>query len=156
MVSAGYATEKVYGIWSRSPTTTAESICSAWTRSARSGRGELVFGLGWGPWHFLGGPGLQTLVVSENQDGRLELFATRQDSTVWHAQWQTSPGGAWSPWRLFFTPSDRFHVLGRRAVNADGRLEVFAWPAAARSGTSGKRRRATVGAAGPGWTVPAS
>jgi hypothetical protein len=68
-------------------------------------RAELVLGLGWGPWHFLGGPGLQTLVASQNQDGRLELFATRRDSTVWHA-WQTSPGGAWSPWVLFFTPAD--------------------------------------------------
>jgi hypothetical protein len=87
-------------------------------------RAELVLGLGWGPWHFLGGPGLQTLVASQNQDGRLELFATRPDSTVWHV-WQTSPGGAWSSWVLFFTPADRFNALavGR---NADGRLEVFA------------------------------
>ena len=27
-------------------------------------RAELVFGLGWGPWQFLGGPGLQALVAS--------------------------------------------------------------------------------------------
>jgi hypothetical protein len=38
------------------------------------------------------------LVVIQNQDGRLEVFGTAPDDTIWHT-WQIAPNnGWWSPW----------------------------------------------------------
>ena len=58
--------------------------------------------------------------VHRNPDGRLEVFALRNDNTIWH-NWQVGPG--WSGWHGLLAG-----VSGRPTVinNLDGRLEVFA------------------------------
>jgi hypothetical protein len=76
-------------------------------------------------WALLHGEGdrLRTLAVGRNADGRLEVFGTAGDDTIWHT-WQTAPSNGWSAWRPFHSAGDRLRTLavGR---NADGRLEVF-------------------------------
>jgi hypothetical protein len=66
---------------------------------------------------------LRTLAVGRNADGRLEVFGTAADDSIWHT-WQTAPGNGWSAWAQFHGPADRLRslVVGQ---NADGRLEVF-------------------------------
>ncbi|MFJ3879143.1 hypothetical protein ACIPW5_16935 [Streptomyces sp. NPDC090077] len=59
-------------------------------------------------------------VVGQNSDGRLEVFAVKNDNSLYH-RWQL-PGGGWSAWtslggQTFGTPSV--------AANADGHLELF-------------------------------
>jgi hypothetical protein len=82
--------------------------------------GEL--GPRWHPFHTTGDR-LRNLVVGRNADGRLEVFGTAGDDTIWHT-WQTSPSSGWRSWAPFHTVDDRLRnlVVGR---NADGRLEVF-------------------------------
>jgi hypothetical protein len=69
------------------------------------------------------------LAVGSNLDGRLEVFATSIDGTIWHT-WQTAPNGGWPPpgaWSVRGQmPGVKLNgvVVGR---NADGRLEVFAF-----------------------------
>jgi hypothetical protein len=77
----------------------------------------------WGSLVNLGGGLNNAPAVEANSDGRLEVFVTGLDNSIFHI-WQTSPGGnAWSP----------FHGLGgwtattQLAVgrNTDGTLQVF-------------------------------
>ncbi|MGV1029998.1 MAG: peptidoglycan-binding protein, partial [Dermatophilaceae bacterium] len=76
-------------------------------------------------WSLLHGAGdrLRDVVMGANADGRLEVFGTAGDDTIWHT-WQTSPSNGWSAWTQFHSAGDRLRTLavGR---NADGRLEVF-------------------------------
>jgi hypothetical protein len=80
---------------------------------------------GWQPFLIPGPAGdkLVTLAVGQNRDGRLEVFGTAADDTIWH-NWQTSANNGWSGWQPFMSLDDRLVNLavGR---NADGRLEVF-------------------------------
>jgi hypothetical protein len=101
---------------------------------------------GWSEWDSLGSPGgdglMRSLVLGQNKDGRLEVFALRQDATVWHA-WQrpgAQPEAGWTEWRGFGQPGTA--LWGNLAVgaNADGRLEVFA-PAAPTGGNPTMRHR---------------
>ena len=93
-------------------------------------------GGGWGQWE-----SLQTLPVSEpgqssppvvraNQDGRLEVFLTSGDGTLWH-RWQVFPSqDVWNPeWRSLGKPTGQtgeasfaYPAVG---INNDGRLEAF-------------------------------
>ena len=58
--------------------------------------------------------------INRNPDGRLEVFALRNDNSVWH-NWQTGPN-TWSGWYSLLAG-----VSGRPTVitNLDGRLEIF-------------------------------
>jgi ricin-type beta-trefoil lectin protein len=80
-------------------------------------------------WQGLPGGGnylYNTLSVSRNADGRLEVFGVRlQDGRLYH-NWQTSPNGGWSGWH----PLTDQMVAGGRGVasvlNGAGGLEVYA------------------------------
>jgi hypothetical protein len=98
---------------------------------------------GWSAWQSLGQPGGEPVVTVQvgarppdpspsligNADGRLEIFVVRNDFTVWHV-WQTQTGGSWSGWEPLGLPGgqDGDGTVGPlvTAVNADGRLELFA------------------------------
>jgi hypothetical protein len=58
--------------------------------------------------------------LNKNPDGRLEVFALRNNNSIWH-NWQTG-ATTWSGWHALLDG-----VSGRPTVitNADGRLEVF-------------------------------
>jgi hypothetical protein len=100
-------------------------------------------GTGWSAWQSLGQPGGEPVVTAQvgdrppdpapsligNADGRLEIFVVRNDFTVWHI-WQTQAGGVWSGWEPLGLPGgqDGDGTAGPlvTAINADGRLELFA------------------------------
>lgn len=60
-------------------------------------------------------------------DGRQVLFAIGSDGALWH-NWQTSVNGGWYGWYSLGRPSSSSLMWREPAValNADGRLEVFA------------------------------
>jgi hypothetical protein len=86
-------------------------------------------------------------VVGPGADGRLELFLTGRDGSIWH-KWQTTASNGWSGWVSEGAAgggfTDAAPELGR---NGDGRLELFAvardgnlwhkWQTAASNGWSG-------------------
>jgi hypothetical protein len=82
----------------------------------------------WSSWNSLRMPGSSigyaNLTVGRNADGRLEVFLTGPETTLWHS-WQQMPGGSWSSWNSL----DQL-PLGVRgscvAQNKDGHLEVLA------------------------------
>ncbi|HYX48659.1 MAG TPA: hypothetical protein VE843_02885 [Ktedonobacteraceae bacterium] len=83
----------------------------------------------WSSWNSLSLPPTNVLLegsptVVENDDGRLEVFATGADNALWHI-WQLAPNGSWSTWTSLGKPTDQ--GLGQISVhvNDDGRLEVF-------------------------------
>ena len=71
-------------------------------------------------WGSLGGV-IFAPAVTNNLDGRIEVFARGTDGALWHI-WQTSPNNGWSGWG-----SLGGGIQGPIAVgsNADGRIEVF-------------------------------
>src|SRR6266700_4047201 len=85
----------------------------------------------WSNWASLGGPSTGFIlegstIVVQNDDGRLEVFATGPDYALLHI-WQVAPNGSWSNWNSLGKPTNEgirppFSVH----VNDDGRLEVFA------------------------------
>ena len=86
----------------------------------------------WSKWASLGKPSavnsLTNLpaVVSQNRDGRLEIFVTK--SSLWH-MYQSKPSiGPWIGWGKMGNPKNTSFNLIPVAVeqNSDGRLEVFA------------------------------
>ena len=59
--------------------------------------------------------------VSNNADGRLEVFARGTDNALYHV-WQTAPSNGWSGWAPM---GGQIADLAAVNNNADGRLEVF-------------------------------
>ena len=84
----------------------------------------------WSTWASLGIPegriNINMPVVSQNQDGRLEVFVIGSDQALWHL-WQTTPGGTWGSWFSSGGPQHSNTSMSRSTVrkNDDGRLEVF-------------------------------
>jgi len=92
----------------------------------------------WTKWHSLELPGGKEVIsrplgarppdptpaLAGNANGLLEVFAVRNDLTVWHRK-QRRQGG-WSDWATLRKPGEG--TLGPLAIaaNADGRLELFA------------------------------
>jgi hypothetical protein len=99
---------------------------SLWHRwQTRPGQGP------WHDWHSLERPGDHPLgtpdappVLASNPDGRLEVFATADDGTLWH-RWQTVPNGGWSAWSSLKAPDPGISGEPQVARNGDGRLELF-------------------------------
>ncbi len=97
---------------------------SVWTISQTSPGG------GWSGWSSLGTPGtgvvstheVAMVAAGENADGRLEIFASTTNGTVWH-DWQATPGGAWSGWSSLGSTITQSVSVAR---NSDGSLEIFA------------------------------
>jgi len=95
-------------------------------------------GRDWTSWHSLELPGGKEVIsrpegarppdatpaLAGNADGRLEVFAVREDLTVWHRKQRLE--GGWSDWATLNRPGEG--TLGPLAIgaNADGRLELFA------------------------------
>ena len=85
----------------------------------------------WSNWASLGRPSTGFIlegspIVVQNEDGRLEVFATGPDYALLHI-WQVAPNGSWSNWNSLGKPTNEgisppFSVH----VNDDGRLEAFA------------------------------
>jgi photosystem II stability/assembly factor-like uncharacterized protein len=106
---------------------------------------------GWSSWTSLGTPpavaALGQPVVAQNADGRLEVFASELNGSVWHL-WQTAPSAGWSGWdNLGGEPTNDVGI----GQNADGRLEIFA-EARAATGPHPLWHRWQVAPGGP-WSV---
>jgi hypothetical protein len=86
-------------------------------------------GDGWTDWTALGASSPPALILSapllvgQNGDGRLEVFAQGADNNLYHT-WQLQPGGLWSDWESLGGAGGELQgsVV---ANNLDGRLEVF-------------------------------
>jgi acylphosphatase len=80
----------------------------------------------WSGFNSLGNPppGTVSPQVTQNQDGRLEVFGGGQDGALWHI-WQTSPNNGWSGWGSLGVPGPGTTVLFAIGNNQDGRIEVF-------------------------------
>jgi len=66
------------------------------------------------------GTSFQTAAAITNQDGRLEVVASRSDGTMLHT-WETMPGGPLADWH----PMDGFVEPAFGILNLDGRMELF-------------------------------
>jgi hypothetical protein len=75
----------------------------------------------------LGGNVHGTVAVGVNADGRMEIFAVNNGgNSILHA-WQNTPGGSFGAFASLGAPSTgTFYTDPSVAINADGRLEVFA------------------------------
>lgn len=111
----------------------------------------------WSNWFSSGRPAASVsntspaLAVSQNLDGRLEVFTVGSDGALWHL-WQSRPNGTWSTWASLGFPTG----ASIPSPLLWGRIEMDAsrcWPAATtgRSGTSGKRHPEKGGALGTPW-----
>jgi hypothetical protein len=71
---------------------------------------------------------VRSAVVGRNRDGRLELFITDSDGTVWH-RWQGRPGGDdddWRPWAPPLGSGAASSDIVAVGANRDGRLVLVA------------------------------
>jgi hypothetical protein len=59
--------------------------------------------------------------VTQNSDGRLEMFARAPDQAIFH-DWQTKPNAGWNGWASLGGSTTQDPIV---ASDADGRLEVF-------------------------------
>jgi subtilisin family serine protease len=90
----------------------ANGVYDKWQKAINSG---------WSGWVGRGGPVRNPVITASDFDGRLEVFGTSSNGTLYHA-WQTSPGGSWSGWASLggAVSGNHFTVL----MNADGHLEI--------------------------------
>jgi hypothetical protein len=88
---------------------------------------------GWTGWTNLGAPpgqAMSALTVGSNSDGRLQIFTRvglMSTGVVWTLSQTAANGAGWGTWSNIGSPPGGVsaHLLAR-ALNADGRLEVFA------------------------------
>jgi len=91
---------------------------------------QTTTGGSWGTWSSLGHPPTGLIlegspIVVQNDDGRLEVFATGPDNALWHI-WQVAPNGSWSTWNSLGKPAGTSYIMNPIASqNQDGRLEAF-------------------------------
>jgi len=104
-------------------------------------------------WASMGAPAAGILgapVVTNDADGRLEVFAVDKTGVLWHV-WQTAPNNGWSAWTKLPTASAGFSgPPGGALRNADGRIEVFTM------GPGGTPFHVWQTAPNGGWTTGAS
>jgi len=85
---------------------------------------------GWGGWASLGGPPVQIAngapFVGNNADGRIEVFVTGVDGSIYHI-WQTSPSNGFGSWEQLQSAPPGVELWGLAAVtnNSDGRFQLF-------------------------------
>jgi acylphosphatase len=85
-------------------------------------------------------------VTTNNQDGRLEVFAKGSDGALWHI-WQTAPSNGWSGWASLGGGMGSPVGLAR---NLDGRIEIVV------RGTDGALWHKWQTAPNSGWSAWAS
>lgn len=83
----------------------------------------------WGEWVTFGSPPGTSFVgdveVERNEDGRLEVFVSSDDATIWH-RWQVEPNGKWSGWAWLERPGDSSSIKDIEVgKNPLGKLELF-------------------------------
>ncbi|MEU4077802.1 glycosyl hydrolase family 32 [Streptomyces venezuelae] len=81
---------------------------------------------GWGGWLPLFGWSAGAPVLAANDDGRLEAFSLAPGGARLVHRWQVAPGGEWSPGGEFGEPGLRLAATPSAALDATGRLHVFA------------------------------
>ncbi|MFF2777179.1 family 43 glycosylhydrolase [Streptomyces sp. NPDC058052] len=81
---------------------------------------------GWDGWLPLFGWSAGAPSFALNADGRLEAFSLSPGGARLAHRWQLSPGGAWDPGREFGEPGLRLAATPTAAVDATGRIHVFA------------------------------
>jgi hypothetical protein len=80
----------------------------------------------WSTWDSLGTPGsgfLDDLVIAQNSDGRLEVFAVLNDDALWHIWQDPASPNYWSGWDSLGGEPDGAAAVAR---HLDGRLDAFA------------------------------
>jgi ligand-binding sensor domain-containing protein/signal transduction histidine kinase len=87
-------------------------------------------GFEWTPWTNLSGHMRAPIAVGPELDGRLEIFGVGANGAMQHC-WQTSPNDHWSGWTSL--GGSNFDPGVNLVCNQDGRLEIFALEAGARS-----------------------
>ncbi|MFJ9572741.1 family 43 glycosylhydrolase [Streptomyces bacillaris] len=108
-------------------------------------RRQTVASGGWGEWQPLFGWSAAAPALAVNADGRLEAFSLSPGGARLNHRWQTSPGGDVHPGGEFGEPGIRLVATPTAALDATGRLHVFAVTVAGRI-----RRRVQSGPSG-GW-----
>ena len=98
------------GGWKCLPAATDQALWHIWQTAPNNG---------WSGWASLGGI-IDMLVVGQNLDGRMEVFARGGDHALWHI-WQTAPNNGWSGWASLGGIIELLSV----SENLDGRMEVF-------------------------------
>jgi hypothetical protein len=85
----------------------------------------------WSNWTPRGKPpnlnAVNSPIVRQNVDGRLEAFTIGSDGALWHV-WQTTPNGLWSNWFSSGQPTASVRNTSPSLAvsrNFDGRLEAF-------------------------------
>jgi hypothetical protein len=89
-----------------------------------------------------------TVAVGVNADGRMEIFARAYGGNAILHAWQNTPGGSFGTFASLGGPTDGnwFNTDPSVAINADGRLEVFA-------GANGRVQHAWQKTPGAGWAA---
>ena len=86
-------------------------------------------GTDWSDWSSLGQSqtAAQDPVVATNADGRLEVFVTKSDGTVWSLAPTTAPAACGTAWDSgqWVSHGGAAQGIPAAATNTDGRLEVF-------------------------------
>ncbi|MEU2489094.1 hypothetical protein ABZ593_31270 [Streptomyces sp. NPDC012617] len=110
---------------------------------------------GWDAWVPLSGWSATAPALAVNADGRLEAFTLTPGGTRLDHRWQITPGGETHPGAEFGEPGIRLLATPVAALDATGRLHVFAVTDAGRVGPGCGRGRAADGSRGrPSGTAP--
>lgn len=102
-------------------------------------------GSSWSGWQLMANIEGTAMAVAANADGRLEMYVTRTDGTIYQRFQRlplpATPGGEiWSDWTSWSTGAAAGLLFAKvaAATNLDGRLELFA---VERNGTVNRRRQ---------------
>ncbi|WP_329619529.1 family 43 glycosylhydrolase [Streptomyces sp. NBC_01255] len=81
---------------------------------------------GWDGWQPLFGWSAAAPAIAANADGRLEAFSLTPGGARLSHRWQVTPGGNWDPGGEFGEPGIRLAATPSAALDATGRMHVFA------------------------------
>ncbi|MEU5425331.1 family 43 glycosylhydrolase [Streptomyces olivoreticuli] len=81
---------------------------------------------GWDDWQAMFGWTAAAPALAPDADGRLEAFALSPGGARLSHRRQVTPGGSWDPGGEFDAPGVRFAAVPTAAVDATGRIHVFA------------------------------